>query len=426
MGGAGASFAERVVRRLRAPGWGLADQAVYAFTNFAAAVVVARALGPDGFGVFALVMAAWSIVWVLNRAIFSDPFVLSASGLEGGEWRSEAAKSAGAMTLAAGALGLITVLGSSIAPIATDLKSSFVVLGLTLPALILQDHWRVAAFTRSDEWLAFLNDSAWAVVQFCALGLLWIFGVLTPATAVLGWALGGVAGCIVGGIQLGVRPDLGRSARAWGGEAGRIGVWFGLSRGSFTAGVQLVYGLVAGTVGLAATGGLRGVFTLFGPLGIVVRGLHMSALPAMSRSEGRVLTSVFGRYTLAVGFVGLLYGGVLVLGGERALSLVYGDSYRPYRTLLLPVALLHISDCAVTMATLLLRRMKRGKEMALLEGFVAAGRLAACAGAAAAFGILGVAWALAATALVRAALYAWMLQARIPSEQVGQACATES
>src|SRR5688572_27914583 len=55
----------------------VADQAVVSGTNFLFAVVAARRLGPEMFGIFALIFTGWLLAQGIGRALVSQPFMIS-------------------------------------------------------------------------------------------------------------------------------------------------------------------------------------------------------------------------------------------------------------------------------------------------------------------------------------------------------------
>jgi hypothetical protein len=67
-GGAGGG-----VRRL---GWGLADQALSSLTNFALAVLVARAVSTSALGAFGLSFTTYTITLGATRALCSEPLTV--------------------------------------------------------------------------------------------------------------------------------------------------------------------------------------------------------------------------------------------------------------------------------------------------------------------------------------------------------------
>ena len=128
--------------RIRRIGWGVADQALSSLTNFALAVTVAHESAPQGFGLFALLFAAYCVVLGVCRAICCEPLTVRFSDTSSGVWRRGASLATGSALL----IGLM----SSIVCVAAGVCSGpryggmIVVFGLAIPALLLQDTWRFA------------------------------------------------------------------------------------------------------------------------------------------------------------------------------------------------------------------------------------------------------------------------------------------
>ncbi|MGO4420928.1 hypothetical protein AB4Z54_19945, partial [Streptomyces sp. MCAF7] len=116
--------------------WGLADQAASSLSNFAVGVYVARSLGPAAFGVFSLAWVTYGVVLNVSRGLATDPLVVRFSGVPDTSWRGAVARSSGT------ALGVGTALGAACLVVGLALGGSvgtaFAVLGVVLPALLLQ------------------------------------------------------------------------------------------------------------------------------------------------------------------------------------------------------------------------------------------------------------------------------------------------
>ena len=215
----------------RGPIWGLLDQAVYSGTNFLAAIVVARVLGPRSFGAFALVLSVWATIWLLARSVVTESFLIRAAALPEHEWSAEAGKAAGALAFV-GSLAGAGVAGASLFVLDGPIGRPLLALAAFVPILMLQDFWRVAAFSQDRGQLAFVNDLVWAAVQVSAFSILWALHALTATTALVAWALGGLAGALVGQWQFHIRPALSKSTLTWTRTAFVRGGWFGAARRS--------------------------------------------------------------------------------------------------------------------------------------------------------------------------------------------------
>jgi O-antigen/teichoic acid export membrane protein len=69
-------------------GIALADQLVASLTNFSLTVLVARAVAPRQFGIFALIMATYVLVAYVGRGLVSEPLITRFSAASPDEWRS--------------------------------------------------------------------------------------------------------------------------------------------------------------------------------------------------------------------------------------------------------------------------------------------------------------------------------------------------
>lgn len=357
---------DRVLRAARGPAWGLLDQAVYSGTNFLAVVLVARALGADAFGAFALALSVWATVWVLARSVIAEPFIIRTAALPEDEWRVEASHAAGVLTAA----GAATAIGVGVAALflfGGSLGPTLLVLAPFIPVLLLQDFWRVAAFSRDDGRLAFVNDLAWAVVQVAALLLLWAINAFTSPTAMVAWGLGGFAGMLVGFWQFRLWPHLSRSTGPWMRETLRLGGWLGVARGIQTAGTNLAFVLVGAVAGLPAVGTLRAVYALFGPVATVSRSMQLPALAQMSAADHPTRDRAVWSYALILSGSAAAFSIVAVLGGDGLITAVYGESFSEAMALLLPMAIVFVASGASSSLSLGLGAMQAVRLLAAIE-----------------------------------------------------------
>ena len=74
----------------RRASWSFGDQALSSLTNFALAVVVARAVTAEEFGAFGLAFSAYLLVLGLVRAVTAEPLLVRASHVEPAEHARQA------------------------------------------------------------------------------------------------------------------------------------------------------------------------------------------------------------------------------------------------------------------------------------------------------------------------------------------------
>ena len=159
--------------------WGVADQAASSLTNVIVGVLVARTLGPAGFGAFSIAFATYLIALNTSRGISTDPLMVRFSDVDPTIWKRAVTGSSGA-ALASGVL-----VGSTCAAVATAVGGpagpALLALGITLPGLLVQDSWRFAFFSQGRPALALANDVVWAVALVALSG--WSSGRAGPASS---------------------------------------------------------------------------------------------------------------------------------------------------------------------------------------------------------------------------------------------------
>jgi O-antigen/teichoic acid export membrane protein len=406
----------RLLNAGRQPSWALLDQGIHAANSFGATIVVARVLGPDAFGVFALVLAVWVSIWVGVRAVFSEPFVVRVARLPDREWRAEASAAAGAiLTLGIGVALLIAVCGLLV-PAAASIRPTLLVLALFAPVLLLQDYWRVAAFSQSNGRLAVASATTWAAVQFAGFAILWATGAFSAATALFAWGVGGSAGFVVGLLHFRLTVRINASALSWARTVVRLGGWFGAGRGVQVLGWQVAFVIVAALSGLGALGGLRSVHAVFGPLGVILRGSELSGLPTMARAQGLALRRVVrGYFALLVGLA-LVYATPIWLGRTLILGALFGPLYVQFAGIVLPLAIMSALTACGVPGYVALRAGGFGRSLFVLDTAVASVRVALVALLALRAGVDGAAWGLAAGSALHA-LGTWWLFRRSVSNR---------
>lgn len=413
----------RIVKAAHGPGWGILDQAIYAGTNFAAVVLVARVLGAEPFGAFALVLAVWAAMWSVGRAVFAEPFTIRASALPDEGWRREACLASGAILGASVVTGLAMAVAALVLPLGALVSNTLLVLALIVPFLLLQDFWRVAAFGRDAGHLAVVNDTVWGVAQFAGFGLLWALDAFSAPAAMAAWGAGAFFGCLAGWAQFRVRPSLNREAVQWARDAFRLGGWFAVARSIRSASMQISFIIAGFMLQLAAIGGLRSAYTVFGPLANLQRGIRLPALPAMVRVEESAVAGVLLRFVGILGGVSLAYTGLIVLGGSGLLRVMFGADFTGYANLLLPIGIAHIALLCGTPISLALQRLGVARGLASMEVALTPPSLILIVVMTAAFGLMGCAIAFALGNVLRVAGLWWLLSERlkqIPSPVEGQ------
>lgn len=387
--------------------WGVADQAASSLTNVIVGVLVARTLGPAGFGAFSIAFATYLIALNASRGISTDPLMVRFSDVDPTIWKRAVTGSTGA-ALASGVL-----VGSTCAVVATAVGGpagpALLALGITLPGLLVQDSWRFAFFSQGRPALALANDVVWAIALVALLWLVVGSGRSSQFLFMLAWGGSATIAALVGGFQarLVPRPS---AARAWVRENRQLCSRYVVENLSTVSGTQLRFYGLAAIVGLAGVGAMRAAELLLGPVLVVILGMGMMAVPEMVRllrtSTSRALQ--LGLLISALGAASAVLWGALVLLLPETLGRgILEASWDAAAGLLLPTTVV-VTATAVQIGA-----------WAGVRGLAAASRslLSQCVGSTAYLvgaltggawsGTLGAAWGTAAAAIFAAGFWWW-------------------
>lgn len=326
--------------------WGLVDQAMSSVTNFAMSIYVARTLGAEQFGAFSLAYLTYSFVINASRGLATDPLLVRFSGTDVPTWRRAVASCTGTAVVVGGLGGLCVLAAGALLRGTTQL--SFLALGVTLPALMLQDSWRFSFFAVGRGGQALLNDAMWAGMLLPALVILRMADETNVFWYVFAWGLAAGAAAAVGPLQAGVRPRPSRT-REWLTAHRDLGPRY-LAEGTANSASNQLRGYGVGIIlGLAAVGYVQAANTLMGPFMVVFFGMGLVVLPEAARVLRRsprhlplFCVLISGGLTL----LGLAWGAVLLVALPRGLGhLLLHSIWRPTYPLILPATLSVMGGC---------------------------------------------------------------------------------
>ena len=386
------------VKTMKRFGWGLGDQALSSLTNFALGVLVATSVSTHAFGEFNLVFATYLLVLGISRALATEPLVIRYTTADEEAWR-EAASSASGTALAVSAFaGAICIVGGLV--VGGDGGRLFVVLGLLLPGLLVQDSWRFVFFSRARGAQAVMNDLGWTVLLLTVASAVHFLDYQDVGLFIICW--GGAAGfaSVYGMYQLRLLPRPSRVLIWWGAHRGlsvRLATQFVATSGISQASVYAIT-LVAGATAL---GSLRGAYLLLGPIQVLVMGVGLVAVPEGARalrSSRQALKRLVWGVSSLVGASALGWGAIaynLPESWGRAILGVTWDSAQP---LVIPTALAMVASGLTAGATSGIRAL--GAADRSLRGGVAAAVVIAVGAITGAVinGAAGCAWGTAAGA----------------------------
>lgn len=326
-----------VTHAFRRLGWGVADQAVSSLTNFAVSIYVVHSLGATQFGAFSLAYVTYGFVLNASRGLSTDPLMVRFSGASVRAWRRGVADCTGTSL----AVGLAMGIGALLAAILLGgtAGAAFLALGLTLPALMLQDSWRFAFFVAARGGQAFLNDCIWGLTLIPALLVLRVTGHADVFWLTFAWgATAGIA-AVAGVLQAGIIPRPGY-AWDWLTRHRDLGTRY-MIEGTLSSAVTQVRGYgTALILGLAAVGYVQASVTLMGPMTILFMGMALVTLPEAGRilrRSPRNFPTFCCLVSGGLGLAGLGWGVVLLIAVPRGLGhAIIGQIWRPTYPLVLP------------------------------------------------------------------------------------------
>lgn len=406
----GRMISARTWRRpaVRRSAWVMASQCASSLTSLLVTVAVARSVGAEEFGVFALGFLGQTTALALTRAVVMQPlairFTLRRDDQPG------AVRACASAALVIGAIAGVIVAGIGVR-IGGDAMRVLTVIGVCLPGMMLQDLCRFAAFTRGVPAKAAVNDLVWLVAQLVVTGILMS---RDPGAAELtaAWAGAGCVAAIYGVVQMSAFP--GRGALAFVLRHRDLGGAFATEFLMLRGVTYLVVVCLVPLVGVAAAGGLRAVMTLYGPYTTMAFGAASAAL-----SEGsRLLARRPDRFVSTQRLVGVglalcasFWGVALLVMPSSWGRAALGDSWTYAAPLILPVTATQVARGLAAGSLMGLRVASAAAAIIRLRVVVSVATLA--------FGLLGAlrgvgaaAWGIAVATGLLAGL-AWLALGRL-------------
>ena len=338
-------------------GWGVGDQALSSFSNFAMSLLIARSVSPEEFGAFGIAFATYTVALGAGRAIAGEPLVVLFSSVPEPRWARGTATAAGT-ALALGATACVAcVVAGTLAGGA--LGRGLVVLGIALPGLLLQDLWRYSLFAAKRPAAAFTNDLIWTILQLVAIGALLLAGVRAVPQFLAAWGGAATVAALAGMIQTRTVPRPGATLR-WLAEqrelSSRYLAEFGARNGT-QAGVVYATGALAG---LAQAGALRAGQVALGIPHVLNMGLTGVSIPEALRHlehSPNHLLRFTKKVSLGIVVPTLLWGTLLLMLPTSAGEAILGRAWELARSVLIPLTLAQAAAGMQTGATVGLRAL---------------------------------------------------------------------
>jgi O-antigen/teichoic acid export membrane protein len=398
-------FVRQAGRRLS---WGVADQAMSSVSNFAVNIYIARTLGAVQYGAFALAYVTYGFALNASRGLATDPLLVRFSGTDLPTWRRAVAACTGTAAVVGLAAGACVLAAAAL--LGGTARLAFLALGLTLPALMLQDSWRYSFFALGRGGQAFLNDTIWTVTLLPALVLLRVTGHANVFWLVFAWGAAAAVAAAAGRLQARVVPRL-SATRDWLSQNRDLGPRYFAEGTVATVSSQLRNYGIGLILGLAALGYVQAATTLMGPFMVIFFGMGLVLLPEAARilrHSPRHLPWFCVLVSAGLALLGLAWGAVLVVALPRGLGhFMLGSLWRPTYPLVLPSTLAIMGACVSTGAGAGLHALGAAKRslraMILTSALYVVGALAG----AAAGGAYGTMWGAAIASWIGALVFWW-------------------
>jgi peptidoglycan/xylan/chitin deacetylase (PgdA/CDA1 family)/O-antigen/teichoic acid export membrane protein len=386
--------------------WTLTDQALSSFTNFAVGITIARTTSSAGLGTFAIAFSIYVVATGLSRSMTTDPLMIRESATD----RNSMGDSVGAATGLAALIGVVTSL--AILPIAVlsggELRTCLFALCCVLPGLLLQESWRYVFFTEGRPQTAAGNDLIWAIALIVAFAGVFAAGVESAATLILAWGAAATVAALVGIRQARhwPRPQF---ALQWLRRHRDINVRFAIEFMVSVAALQLLGVMLAAVAGLAATGTLQGALLLVGPLNIVLLAANPVGIPELVRIRERrglrgvvVGTVVISALAAGAACAWLAFAFSIPAGVGKELL---GDTWLRARAIVPGVAIYSVAMAAGLGPQTGLRSLAAAKQVLRVRALGSVVLFALAIPLAITSGVVGVAWALAASQIFSTLLW---------------------
>lgn len=400
--------------------WAVADQGLFAVSNFILNIGLARSLAPREYGAFTLGYTVFLLFSTGHTALLSEPMLVFGSG----RYRAQSADYIGAvlhghwlLTALAGVLllaggGIVAIIG-----VEHTLASTLVALAFASPLILFQWLMRRACYVHLQPRLA-AQAGLWYIVLLLGGGyLMYRQHWLTSATAIALMAAGSLGSAIWIVVRLRVPMQRVSGARTLYRAAARehweYGRWV-LGSGVFSWIPQGIYYLLLPLRGgLESTAALKALMNLTMPVLHAYLPLATLLVPALVRTRGH--PSFWRTVWLALLFStlgSLLYWLVLGIVHQPLVNLLYDGRYLDASGLLWLVGLIPVTGAGVGVMGSTLRALERPDQ--IFWAYVLSSVVAVTAGLGLmfGFGLPGASAGIVLSSLTTAGAMSWFVWRR--------------
>jgi O-antigen/teichoic acid export membrane protein len=310
------------------------EQGVISLTNFSAALILARAISPTEFGVYAVGFLLLHLGRAVQEGVIIQPLAAIGAALPEDDFRVFVSGAGAIQLVLAGAASAGAAVVGLAATAAGNTTAGPMVSALWFPLLSWQgqEFLRRVFYTRKSVPAALTNTVVASMARLASLGILLASGQETGrlGLAAIGW--GAAAGCAVGLVQ---------TRRLWSARRARpVEVWnrsWGYARwvlgGTISnwVAVEVYPILTAGMISFAAAGAYRALQNVVAPVHALLRAMDTYFTPRLAERFHRsgldgarhMLRRMYGLSGAPI----LGYLAVSVVLSRPVLAAFYGNTY---------------------------------------------------------------------------------------------------
>ena len=311
------------------------DQVIAGSSNVLIAIVAARVLGVESFGLFGIVFIIYVTGQGVSRALVSEPLLVHPV-----EAKEKPGEVIGAAVVLGLGVGVVVCLGGLLASLwDMRLAEALLVMGVCMPLLVLQDLGRYLGFATHRPSMSLMLDVVWLVLMVAAIGIMLAAHANSLTWFIAAWAgSGAVAGLVLlwRFRRRSIRPSLSWLRETW------MFSWRYLLSYVATQGSALIasIGIVA-ISGVRALGSVRGTLLLMSPIVTFQAASIAAGVAEVSRlpTEGGHLRKHVVRTTGLTVIVAILTMLVLLFLPDALGRMVLGATWEPTKPLLLPASI---------------------------------------------------------------------------------------
>lgn len=400
--------------------WASLDQVLSSASNFVLAVVAARSLSPGTFGAFAIVYSSYLVLAGVNQGATTAPLAVRFSA-GGADLRRVIGDVTGACVVLSAVAAQLLLLSGAV--MSGEVGRAFLLLGLGLPALLLQDTWRYVYVVDGRPWMAAAIDGIWLGAQTLALVALTLSHKLTLTTVLVTWEAAAAVSLTVALARDRTWPSPRRSGR-WLRTHASLALRYAAESLIVRGSAQVALILVAAIAGIGAAGALRGAAVLFGPLNsLYLAGLFV-AIPEGARLLQRSRRAFDALWVLTSGVMLALtiVWGVALIAERRILGVaLLGATWAGASTVLIPTLLQYMSTATSIGPQIGLKALAAAGESLRCQQAYGVMICIGASGGALIGGTVGAATGIAAASIAAAAfwIYTMMSESGSPPTQRG-------